>query len=129
MFITSLLLHSDTQSYGVAAIFGLIKDLKLYRVTSDFHLDLNKYQFSTSVANLGSMFVRARLELSPKKLTISQGTIPSPHRRPIPSARKIRLWNGAIFWATCTLVHRLQRLCRHCSIKVCENFDFGICLV
>ena len=67
MFIASLLQHSDTQSYGVAAIFGLIKDLKLYRITSDFHLDLNKYQFSTSVANLGSMFVRAQLELSAKE--------------------------------------------------------------
>jgi ACS family allantoate permease-like MFS transporter len=62
MLVPCLLQYSDTQSYGVAAIFGLVTDLKLYSITNDFHLDLNKYQLSKSVANLGSMFVRARLK-------------------------------------------------------------------
>ncbi|PMD31885.1 MFS general substrate transporter [Hyaloscypha variabilis F] len=58
MLLACLLQYSDTQSYGVAAIFGLIKDLKLYTITSDFQLNLSKYQWSTSVANLGSMFAQ-----------------------------------------------------------------------
>lgn len=57
MLVACLLQYSDTQSYGVAAIFGLIQDLKLYSFTPDFHLDLHKYQWSTSIANFGSMFV------------------------------------------------------------------------
>lgn len=57
MLVACLLQYSDTQSYGVAAIFGLIKDLKLYTLSSDFELSLTKYQWSTSVANFGSMFV------------------------------------------------------------------------
>jgi ACS family allantoate permease-like MFS transporter len=40
MLVACLLQYSDTQSYGVAAIFGLIKDLKLYGLMSDFHLKL-----------------------------------------------------------------------------------------
>jgi ACS family allantoate permease-like MFS transporter len=40
MLVACLLQYSDTQSYGVAAIFGLIKDLKLYGLMSDFHVKL-----------------------------------------------------------------------------------------
>ncbi len=56
MLIACLLQYSDTQSYGVAAIFGLIQDLKLYTITHT-GLSLVKYQWSTSVANFGSMVV------------------------------------------------------------------------
>jgi ACS family allantoate permease-like MFS transporter len=41
MLVVCLLQYSDTQSYDVAAIFGLIKDLKLYGLMSDFHVKLD----------------------------------------------------------------------------------------
>ncbi|KAE8449528.1 hypothetical protein EG329_008137 [Mollisiaceae sp. DMI_Dod_QoI] len=42
MLIACLLQYSDTQSYGVAAIFGLIQDLKLYTIT---HTGLSLAQY------------------------------------------------------------------------------------
>jgi MFS transporter, ACS family, allantoate permease len=60
MLIASLLAYTDAQAYGMAAIFGLIQDLKLFVATiSDgkIVLDLTKYQWSNSITNCGSMFV------------------------------------------------------------------------
>jgi ACS family allantoate permease-like MFS transporter len=62
MLIASLLAYTDAQAYGMAAIFGLIQDLKLFVATiSDgkIVLDLTKYQWSNSITNCGSMFVSA----------------------------------------------------------------------
>jgi len=59
MLIASLLAYTDAQAYGMAAIFGLIQDLKLFVATiSDgkIVLDLTKYQWSNSITNCGSMF-------------------------------------------------------------------------
>lgn len=56
MLVAVLLQYSDTQSYGFAAIFGLIQDLKLYEFTAQ-GLSLTKYQWTSSIANFGSMFV------------------------------------------------------------------------
>ena len=47
MLVACLLQYSDTQSCGVAAIFGLTKDLKLYGLMSDFHV-----KFVTQMSNL-----------------------------------------------------------------------------
>lgn len=60
MLIASLLVYTDVQAYGMAAIFGLIQDLKLFVATiSDgkIVLGLTKYQWSNSIVNCGSMFV------------------------------------------------------------------------
>lgn len=64
MAVACLLQYSDVASYGVAAIFGLIQDLGLYSLTSTGQLNLFKYQWSASIANLGSLVVRLRLPFS-----------------------------------------------------------------
>jgi hypothetical protein len=108
MLVACLLQYSDTQSYGVAAIFGLIKDLKLYTITSDFQLNLSKYQWSTSVANLGSMFVCLCGGMCPETvLTVVPGTISSSHRRPVSSSGKVLLCNGLVLWLARNVVHCL----------------------
>lgn len=67
MLGASLLVYSDTQAYGIAAIFKMIQDLKLYSiiftdsVAAGYILDLNKYQLSTIMAALGSLVVSAQV--------------------------------------------------------------------
>lgn len=61
MLVASLLAYTDAQAYGMAAIFGLIQDLKLYVASisnGQIVLDLTKYQWSNSIANCGSMFAQ-----------------------------------------------------------------------
>jgi len=124
MLIACLLQYSDTQSYGVAAIFGLIKDLKLYSITSDFHLNLSKYQWSTSIANLGSMFVSFGWERNLGiVLTPGTGAISTSHYRPVSSSRQVLLWNDLVLWVTCNVVHCLQGLREYHSVKVSKIRD------
>ena len=67
MLCASLLVYSDTQAYGIAAIFKMITDLGLYKivftdsVAAGYILDLNKYQLSTIMAALGSLAVRVTI--------------------------------------------------------------------
>lgn len=49
----------DSGAYGIAAIFGLIQDLKLYTVvsTNPVILDLTKYSWTNSILTFGNVIV------------------------------------------------------------------------
>ena len=60
MFIAALLGYADTQAYGFAALFGMVRDLKLFAiklVQGEPELDTSKYQLSAAIATLGSVAV------------------------------------------------------------------------
>ena len=97
MLGASLLLYSDTQGYGIAAIFKMIEDLGLYKivftdtVAAGYILDLNKYQLSTIMAALGSLAVSIRVLTM--KFILTNATTSEPlsttHNRSETSSRKI----------------------------------------
>lgn len=59
MFLSGIVTYFDSQAYGVAAIFGMIQDLKLYSIIS---LDppvesLTKYSWTTTAQVFGGLAV------------------------------------------------------------------------
>jgi hypothetical protein len=65
-----MLMYSDTQAFGIAAIFNMIQDLKLYRIVISksseygFITDLSRYQLATIMAAIGSLAVSIALNHS-----------------------------------------------------------------
>ncbi|OQV02701.1 hypothetical protein CLAIMM_07851 [Cladophialophora immunda] len=58
LFIGSIVSYADTQAYGFAALFGLVKDLKLFvlkLVGGQPVIETSKYQLSASIATLGAV--------------------------------------------------------------------------
>ena len=65
-FVSGLLTYADSGAYGVAALFNMIQDLKLYKLISidPLVLDLTKFSWSSSITFFGGMVVSLAAMLS-----------------------------------------------------------------
>lgn len=59
MFFGYLLMYMDTQCFGIAAIFGMIQDLGLYKIvsTNPVITSTTKFSWASSIPNWGSLIV------------------------------------------------------------------------
>lgn len=60
MFLATIVGYADGQAYGFAALFGLVKDLKLFTetiVNGEVVMDTTKYQLSAGILSLGAAVV------------------------------------------------------------------------
>lgn len=59
MFFGYLLMYMDSQCFGIAAIFGMIKDLGLYKIVSvdPVVMSTTKFSWASSIPNWGSLIV------------------------------------------------------------------------
>ncbi|CAL5866024.1 uncharacterized protein PFLUO_LOCUS231 [Penicillium psychrofluorescens] len=57
LFLATIVGYADSQAYGFAALFGLVKDLKLFTetiVNGEVVMDTTKYQLSAGIVSLGA---------------------------------------------------------------------------
>lgn len=60
LFLATIVGYADSQAYGFAALFGLVKDLKLFTetiVNGEVVMDTTKYQLSAGIVSLGAAVV------------------------------------------------------------------------
>ncbi|OQV01840.1 hypothetical protein CLAIMM_07131 [Cladophialophora immunda] len=74
LLIANILTSCDSGTYGVAAIFGLIQDLKLYTITSlnPLTMDLTKYSWTNSIGTFGNLIAQYPLLLLAQRLPIGK---------------------------------------------------------
>ncbi|EXJ53447.1 uncharacterized protein A1O5_13315 [Cladophialophora psammophila CBS 110553] len=74
LVLANIMTSCDSQAYGVAAIFGLIQDLKLYTIisTNPVILSLTKYSWTNSILTFGSLISQYPLLLLAQRLPIGK---------------------------------------------------------
>lgn len=102
----------------MAAIFGMIQDLKLYTIISLDPLvtDLTKYSWTSAILAFGNLIVRTHRRTLPSKITktdsFSSEPIPSPVVGTETSNGQILHRRGLLFWCHCFTFRLIDQFCR-----------------
>lgn len=70
LFLATIVGYADSQAYGFAALFGLVKDLNLFTetiVNGEVVMDTTKYQLSAGIVSLGAAVVSTGIHMLKKE--------------------------------------------------------------